>query len=230
MIQQLPLGIQLKAAARFSNFVAGPNDELLNQLQLAAKGKGEPFFLIWGSAGSGKSHLLQASCHQAAGHGRTAAYLSLHDYSNFQTQLLDGWDAYDLVCLDDMDAIAGQRRWEEAVFHLYNRIREQGSGLVVSSNSAPAHLQLCLADLRSRLGWGLTYQLKPLADPQRLQALQLRAQQRGCEMPDETGRYLIRRLPRDMPALFDLLDQLDEASLVAQRKLTVPFVKSVLGL
>jgi len=129
-----------------------------------------------------------------------------------------------------MDAIAGQGQWEEAVFHLYNQIREQGGGLVVSSHSAPAHLQLCLPDLRSRLGWGLMYQLKSLDDRQRLQALQLRAQQRGCEMPDETGRYLMRRLPRDMPVLFDLLDQLDEASLVAQRKLTVPFVKSVLGL
>jgi DnaA family protein len=230
MIQQLPLGIQLKAAARFSNFVAGPNNELLDQLQLAANGKGEPFFLIWGSAGSGKSHLLQASCHQAASQGRTAAYLSLRDYWNVQPELLDGWDAYDLVCLDDMDAIAGQRQWQEAIFHLYNRTREQGGSLIVSSNAAPAGLQLCLPDLRSRLGWGLTYQLKSLDDQQRLQALQLRAQQRGCEMPDETGRYLMRRLPRDMPALFDLLDQLDEASLVAQRKLTVPFVKSVLGL
>ncbi|MGB5297943.1 MAG: DnaA regulatory inactivator Hda [Thiogranum sp.] len=230
MIQQLPLGIQIKAAARFSNFVAGPNDELLDQLQLSATGGGEPFFLIWGNSGSGKSHLLQASCHQAASQGRTAAYFSLQEYSNLQPELLDGWDAYDLVCLDDMDAIAGQWQWEEAIFHLYNRIRERGSGLVVSSNSAPAHLKLCLSDLRSRLGWGLTYQLKSLDDHQRLQALQLRAQQRGCEMPDETGRYLMRRLPRDMPALFDLLDQLDEASLVAQRKLTVPFVKSVLGL
>ena len=87
-----------------------------------------------------------------------------------------------------------------------------------------------MPDLRSRLGWGLIYQLKVLDDQQRLQALQLRARQRGCEMPYETGRYLMRRLPRNMAALFDLLDQLDEASLVAQRKLTVPFVKSVLGL
>jgi len=230
MIQQLPLGIQIKAAARFSNFVAGPNDELLGQLRLSANGSGELFFLIWGSRGSGKSHLLQAICHQTASQGRAAAYLSLQDYSNLQPELLDGWDGYDMVCLDDMDAVAGQRQWEEAVFHLYNRIRERGGGLVVSSSSAPAHLQLCLPDLRSRLGWGLMYQLKSLDDHQRLQALQLRAQQRGCEMPDETGRYLMRRLPRDMPVLFDLLDQLDEASLVAQRKLTVPFVKSVLGL
>jgi DnaA-homolog protein len=230
MIQQIPLGIQLKAAARFSNFVAGPNDELLGQLRLSANGRGDPFFLIWGGSGSGKSHLLQASCHQATSQGLAAAYLSLQGSSNLQPELLDGWDAYDLVCLDDIDAIAGQRQWEEAIFHLYNRIREQAGGLVVSSNSAPVQLQLCLPDLRSRLGWGLTYQLKSLNDQQRMQALQLRAQQRGCEMSAETAQYLMRRLPRDMPALFNLLDQLDEASLVAQRKLTVPFVKAVLGL
>jgi DnaA family protein len=230
MTQQLPLGLQLKAAARFSNFVAGPNDELLEQLQRAADGHGEPFFLLWGGAGSGKSHLLQASCHQAATRERRAAYLSLRDHANFLPALLEGWEAYHLVCLDDVDAIAGLRGWEEAVFHLYNRIRERGGGLLVSCSVAPTQLQLCLPDLRSRLTWGLTYQLKSLDDRQRLQALQLRARQRGCEMPAETGRYLMRRLPRDMPALFDLLDQLDEASLVAQRKLTVPFVKAVLGL
>lgn len=230
MNQQLPLGIQLKAAARFANFVAGPNVELLDRLQITVSGGGEPFFFIWGSNGSGKSHLLQASCHQAARVGRTAAYLSLKDSSSLQPELLDSWESYDLVCLDDMDAVAGQRPWEEAVFHLYNRIRERSAGLVVSSGVAPAQLQLCLPDLLSRLGWGLIYQLRALDDQQRLVALQLRARQRGCEMPDETGRYLMRRLPRDMPALFNLLDQLDEASLAAQRKLTVPFVKSVLGL
>ena len=140
------------------------------------------------------------------------------------------WENYDLVCLDDVDALAGERRWEEALFHLYNRIRERGACLVVSCASAPARLQLSLPDLGSRLSWGLVYQLRALDDDQRLLALQLRARQRGCDMPDETGRYLLRRLPRDMPALFDLLDRLDDASLVAQRKLTVPFVKSVLGL
>jgi DnaA family protein len=230
MSQQLPLGLQLKASARFSNFIAGPNEELLEQLRLTAGGEGEPFFLCWGGSGSGKTHLLQASCHLATSGGRSAAYLSLRDSAEWQPELLDGWESYPLVCLDDVDAIAGQRHWEEALFHLYNRIREQGGSLVVSTSSAPAGLSLCLPDLASRLGWGLVYQLQALTDEQRLQALQLRARQRGCEMPDETGRYLMRRMPRDMTGLFDLLDRLDQASLVAQRKLTVPFVKSVLGL
>ena len=146
MTQQLSLGLQLKAAARFSNFVAGPNEELLGQLQRLADGRGEPFFLVWGSAGSGKSHLLQAACHQAAGHGRTAVYLALRDHEKFRPGVLDGWDAYELVCLDDLDAIAGQRQWEEALFHLYNRIRERGGGLVVSSNSPPCRSTCRICD------------------------------------------------------------------------------------
>jgi DnaA family protein len=230
MNRQLPLSLQLKASARFENFVGAANRELLEQLQRMANGEGESFLVLWGVAGSGKSHLLQASCQQAAAGGRTVAYVSLREAAALQPELLRGWEGYQLVCLDDVDAIAGDRRWEEALFHLYNSIRERGSCLVVSAATAPVRLPLCLPDLSSRLASGPVYQIKALDDDQRLQALQLRALQRGCEMPDETGRYLLRRLPRDMPALFDMLDRLDEASLVAQRKLTVPFVKSVLGL
>ncbi|MGD8615149.1 MAG: DnaA regulatory inactivator Hda [Gammaproteobacteria bacterium] len=230
MGEQLSLGLQLKATARFSNFVAGPNGELLAQLRQTAHGRGEAFFLCWGGPNSGKTHLLQASCHEAAAGHRRAAYLSLRDHARLSPALLEGWEQLDLVCLDDVDAVAGSAAWEEALLHLYNRIRESGSSLVVSADAAPAQLSLSLPDLRSRLGWGVVYQLKPLNDSQRMKALQLRARQKGCEMPDETAAYLLRRLPRDLPALFDLLERLDEASLAAQRKLTVPFVKSVLGL
>jgi len=230
MNHQIPLGLQLRAAARFSNFLAGPNNELIGQLVQTAGGTGEPFFLLWGAAGSGKSHLLQASCHLAANQDRTVAYVSLKDTANLSPDLLEGWESYQLVCLDDIHLIAGKQRWEEALFNLYNRIREHRGSLIVSSISNTAGHAFHLPDLASRLGWGLVYQLKPLNDEQRLEALQQRASLRGCEIPAETGRYLLRRLPRDMPALFKLLDRLDEASLVAQRKLTVPFVKSVLGL
>ena len=230
MAEQLPLRLQLKASARFGNFIAGPNAELIGQLRQVASGQGEAFFFCWGSAGSGKTHLLQASCHQATAQGRSVAYVSLRDAAGLSPALLEGWEQFDLVCVDDVDVIAGDPDWEEALFHLYNRMRESGSTLIVSAAAAPAQLRIGLPDLLSRLGWGVVYQLKALDDTQRMQALQLRARQKGCEMPDETASYLLRRLPRDMPALFDLLDQLDEASLAAQRKLTVPFVKSVLGL
>ena len=115
------------------------------------------------------------------------------------------------------------------MFHFYNRVREQGGRLLVSASCAPAQLGITLADLQSRLSWGVVYPIHALDDEQRCEAMQLRAGQKGCELPDETAVYLLRRLPRELPALFDTLDRLDEASLAAQRKLTVPFVKSVLN-
>lgn len=230
MNQQLPLGLKLRASARFENFVAGDNQELVDQLQQLARGEGERFFLCHGAEGLGKTHLLQAVCHLAASRGSSAGYLSLNDAVALTPHVLEGWEQFDLVSLDDVHVIAGRSNWEEALFHLYNRIRDREGCLVVSTRQAPPQCGFELQDLVSRLGWGLTYQVTPLDDSQRLQALQLRARQRGCEIPDETGRFLMRRMPRDMPVLFDMLDRLDEASLVAQRRLTVPFVKSVLGL
>ncbi len=228
MSQQLALELQLRASARFSSYVAGPNAELLRQVQSLAQGEGESFVLCWGASGSGKTHLLQACCHAATEHGHTVAYLSLKDVDTMPPGILEGWEQFELVCLDDMEQIAGRPDWEEAVFHLYNRVREQGGRLLVSAARAPAQLGVELADLQSRLSWGVVYPIHALDDTQRCKAMQLRARQKGCDLPDETAAYLLRRLPRELPVLFDTLDRLDEASLEAQRKLTVPFVKSVL--
>jgi DnaA family protein len=229
MSGQLALGLTLRDSARFENFLAGPNPELLGQLRAVARGEGEHFVMCWGAGGVGKTHLLQACCQSATAAGRDAAYLSLGDADALQPAVLEHWERFALVCIDDVDAIGSDRAWEEALFHLYNRIREQQGSLVVSAAAAPAELPLGLPDLVSRLSWGLVYQVRPLDDDQRRAALQLRARQRGCDLPDETASYLLRRLPRDLPALFDLLDQLDQASLVEQRRLTVPFVRSVLA-
>ncbi|MDT8387960.1 MAG: DnaA regulatory inactivator Hda [Thiogranum sp.] len=230
MSRQLALGLRLKASARFDNFIAESSAELVDQLQRCASGQGETFFACWGAPGSGKSHLLQAACQHAADAGRSVSYVSLRDHAALEPELLEGWENFDLVCIDDIDAIAGDARWETALFHLYNRIRERGAQLIISAARPPARLDIDLADLRSRLSWGVVYQLQPLRDQQLLQALQMRARERGCEIPDDTAAYLLKRLPRDTASLFDMLEHLDQASLVAQRKLTVPFVKAVLNL
>ena len=227
--RQLTLGIRLRDSARFDSFLPGPNAEPLAALRALAEGQGESPLYCWGPAGSGRSHLLQAACQHAGARGRGAAYLPLAEHAALDPAMLEGLEAMPLVCLDDVQAVAGEAHWEEGLFHLFNRIRERGGALAVAADRAPAALPLALPDLRSRLEWGLVYALAPLDDAQRLAALQLRARRRGFELPDDTGRYLMRRVPRDMPALFELLDRLDEASLAAQRRLTVPFVKGVLG-
>lgn len=228
--RQLPLEVRLRDSARFENFHAGDNRELIDQLQRMAAGDGERLCYCWSAAGHGRTHLLQAACHAARKTGRSAMYVDLNQSEQLSPAVLDGLAGVDLVCLDDIQAIMGDAGWEEALFVCFNALRDAGAGLLVSADRAPARLTLALADLRSRLEWGLVYQVRPLTDAQRLQALQLRARARGFDLPDDTARYLMLRVPRAMPALFDLLEALDTASLAARKRLTVPFVKEVLKL
>ena len=183
---------------------------------------------LWGPRGCGKSHLLQALCHATTAKGLAPVYLPMQELVALSPAILQGLEQQALIAIDDIQIIAGKAEWEEALFHLYNRVREEGQWLVVSANVAPAGLALSLPDLTSRLGWGPVFQLMPLTDTDKRAALLLRARRRGLEMGNEVVEYLLRRCPRDMDSLFNLLNQLDQASLAAKRKLTIPFVRQLL--
>ncbi len=134
----------------------------------------------------------------------------------------------DCLCLDDVDAVTGDREWERALFSVLRDMQERGTRLVMSAAVPPALVKWSLPDLGSRCSASTVFQLKPLDETEQQEALKLRARIRGVELPDETARWLQRRFPRDMRTLYELLDTLDEASLVAQRRLTVPFIRTVL--
>lgn len=222
--QQLALRIGLRDGITFDNFLAEGNEALLHQLREGS----EPFIYLWGQAGSGKSHLLHALCHAANEHGVTAVYLGLSEHRALDVAMLDGLENYALVTMDDIDSVASEDQWEVALFHLYNRIRDSGARLVVSATNPPANAGFHLRDLVSRLGWGPVYQLHPLDDNGKAAALQLRARRRGMELPDDVVSYLLKHSTRDLPGLFALLDELDQATLTAKRRLTIPFVRELL--
>ena len=222
--QQLPLRIGLKDSATFANFLSAGNAMASHALQQLS----EPFLYLWGGRGSGKTHLLQAACHAMSEKGNGAAYLPMAELSAMPPQLLEGMEQMSLVCVDDIDIIAGNTQWEQALFHLYNRMRDSGRCLVAAGQSSPASLGLSLPDLVSRLSWGPVFQLQALDDEGKAEALRLRASQRGMAMSSDVAGYLLNHAPRDMHALFDLLDELDEVSLAAQRRLTIPFVRELI--
>ena len=225
---QLSLGVNLQDDLNFDNFLAGQNSAVLAQLKgLFTLGDDAFHFVyLWGREDSGKTHLLKATCYQAELLAKSHCYLNLADETDASV-LSEITSA--VVCIDNLQVVAGKPIWEESLFHLFNRIRERQGLLVFSGLSGPNHLGLVLPDLVSRLAWGLTYCLQVLQDDEKLLAFKLRARQRGMEVPDEVVRYLIHRSPRKLSGLFALLDVLDDASLKEQRKLTIPFVRQALS-
>ncbi|MEY0159413.1 DnaA inactivator Hda, partial [Providencia manganoxydans] len=178
-----------------------------------------------------KSHLLHAACAELSLAGDAVGYVPLDKRAYFVPDVLEGMEHLSLVCIDNVQCIAGDEEWELALFNLYNRVLELGrTCLLITGDRPPRQIDLQLPDLASRLDWGQIYRLQPLSDEEKIQALQLRAKLRGFELPEDVGRFVLKRLDRKMRTLFEMLDELDPASIVAQRKLTIPFVKDILKL
>ena len=224
---QLTLGVGLDDDARFENFFVSDVNQLL--VSSLAAGEEEPFLYIWGNGSPGLSHLLQASCNKTAAEGRTAIYVPLADQSQFAPQILEGAESLSLVCIDDIENIAGDVEWEAALFTAFNAMLQTGTQLIVAGHMAAQQLTIQLLDLHSRLQSGLLFELFELNDADKLSALQLRARQRGFDLPDAVGEFILLRAERNLSALMQILDELDHSSMQQQRKLTVPLVKSTLG-
>jgi len=225
--QQLPLAFRAGERMDLDTFVAGPNSAACEQLQRLGAGVRGRIYL-WGGPASGKSHLLQAACGRVARRGQQAAYLPLAELREHGPAILDGLGCFELVALDDLQSIAGETAWEHGLFDFYNRAREADQSLLFAATNSPRGLGLRLADLASRLGWELVFHLQPLTDEHKREALIRHAEARGLELPDEVANYLLRRATRDMGGLLRWLDHIDQAQLAAQRRLSIPFIKSLL--
>jgi DnaA family protein len=225
---QLALAVRLRPDATFESFAAGANAATISMLRDCASAAGEQQILIYGPEGEGKTHLLQASCRAAEAAGLRSACLDL-GAPGLAPDLLDGWAGHDVLCLDSVDSIAGASDWERALFVMLQERRDAGSAVILASRTPIAASGFDLADLRTRLAWGPVIALRSLDDDTRVEAFRQRAEARGMDLPDETARYLLARVPRNMVQLDALLDRLDAASLAAQRRLTVPYVREVLS-
>ncbi|MGC1387081.1 MAG: DnaA regulatory inactivator Hda [Steroidobacteraceae bacterium] len=220
-MKQLTLGVRLRTNAVFASFSPGANAELLSALRGSNR---EPIWL-WGNRGCGKTHLLQAVCAAA---GATTAYFPLDRSLALPPQALAGFESCRVLCVDDADAVAGDLDWEQGLFRLFNEASELHTRMIFAARAAPRRIDWRLKDWRSRAAACIVYQVHELDEAGRAEALRLRAAQRGLQLPAETLDYLLKRMPRDLRSLFEMLDELDEASLAAQRRLTIPFIRDAL--
>ncbi len=226
---QLTLDILLKDYATLDNFIVGSNLQLFTDISGLAERKEAFFIYYWGNAGVGKTHLLNALCRDFAERKLTAAFLPLDEHQTLAPEIIDEYSQLDLVAIDNLEQIAGDTVWEEKIFHCFNQIILNGKKMVITSCIAPQFLSLNMQDLKSRLLSGLAFNLKELTDSDKIQALQLRAKLRGFELNENVASFLLNRCSRRTSELFAILDKLDQASLVAHRRLTIPFVKDILG-
>ena len=241
-MSQLALPLRLADHAVFASFLDSGNETLVATLADIAAGRPGPGCWLWGATATGKTHLLQAVCDRA---GDRSIYLPMEMLATAGPGILEGLDERDVVCIDDLDRVAGNDDWEVALFNLFNDLLDNDGQLVVSATAAPRESGFGLPDLASRMSRPCAaiaasvnrasrmsrlpvFQLRSLDEGELAAALQLRARHRGLELPDETATYLLKRSRRDMASLYNLLDKLDLEALRAQRRLTIPFVRSVL--
>ncbi|MAF75088.1 MAG: DnaA regulatory inactivator Hda [Idiomarinaceae bacterium] len=234
--QQLTLAVQLPDDENFTTYLEQQNDNVVRWLkQIATKPlsetQGERLTLLSGPSGSGKSHLLH-SIVSLAGQHTQVMYLPLADLKESNAeQVLAGLDAFNIICLDDIDTVLKDPTWCYELFKLINTITDyEHCRLMMTAHASASQLSVELADLRSRLQWATAFQLSPLNDDGKASALTLRAQWRGLQLPHDVAIFMLHRLGRDMAGLLAHLDQLDKASIAHQRKLTIPFVKQVLAI
>lgn len=226
MLRQLTLDLGTPPPSTFDNFFAGANAELVARLRelygaLADGPLADRSFYIWGEAGSGRSHLLEALVHQAPpGQARFAGPQSGLAAFRFHP-------AVALYVVDDCDALSGAQ--QIALFNLFNEVRAHpASALVATGNAAPIGLAV-REDLRTRLGWGLVFHLAPLPDDAKATVLKHAARERGIALADDVPAWLLTHFRRDMPSLMALLDALDRFSLEQKRAVTLPLLRTMLA-
>jgi DnaA family protein len=227
-VPQLPLALRYPPDQRLENFIAAP-EGAIRQLQAMGSAKGSDWLYLCGPAGTGKTHLALGLCAAAEHAGLRSAYLPLIAAAGRLGEALDALEGNDVVALDGLEAIAGNREEEIALFDFHNRARGTGLNLLYIAREDPDQLPLALPDLRSRLSQCSRVVLNALDDSARAEILRDRAQRRGLVLEEAAIDWLLSRTDRDMASLVRLLDRLDRESLAAQRRVTVPFLRMVAG-
>ena len=224
---QLPLGVSLSDAYTFANYFSASNEFVTRSLHDFLNLPDFQFVYLWGAHNSGKTHLLQACSAQASTNGESACYIPCRQFDEHEHRVLDGLDNLNLVCIDDVDSIASCKDWEQKLFSLFNMLRDRKARLIVSASGNIAECGFDMPDLISRMQWGLSLRLLLLDDEQKAQALKYRCEGRGIDINIDVIHWLIKHISRDMASLYEFIEAAIEQAIMQQRRLTIPFIKSL---
>ncbi len=231
--QQLTLNMRPASEHQWQDFDFSAAREIEQQLQAFARQPAGQVMLLQGASGSGKSHLLQATAQLALQEGWQVGILMASELlamgEEVDAQVFDGFEQFDVICIDDVDQLARLPSWSEALFHLYNACQQLERALLMTSRLTPRNLHCPLADLRSRLQLALVMPLQALAEAEQVQQLLQRAHQLGLVLNNDVANYICLHSQRNLKDIMATLAVLDSASWQAKRRLTIPFVKQIMG-
>lgn len=222
MMRQLALELATPAEPAFASFVAGRNAEAAARLQAVAAGtSGERYVYLWGAPGSGRTHLLKSLRAAMTEAGRRCEYVACDG----ATRAFPDAEALACLAVDDVERLPAEG--QVALFNAYNALRERGAALVAAGDAPAVQLPL-RADVITRLGWGLVYQLHALTDDEKAVALAGYAARLGFTLDRDMTDHLLRHAARDMGSLLAVVRALDRHSLEAKRPVTLPLVRELL--
>ncbi len=228
-VTQLPFQFGHSQQYDLASFLPGKNDTLLKLLTAIANNETPHCLYLWGASGIGKTHLLQAVCKQANELNLHVAYIPLKQLDAISVEILHDLGALDIVCIDDLEYVSGRLEWQQGLVWLYNELRDNRHSLIISANISPTNIALEINDLKSRLASDQVCQIKAPGDELKMRILKQKATARAFDLSDDVIEYIIRRADRDLASLIKILDEIDHISLAAQRKITIPLVKSLIG-
>ena len=225
-MRQIPLDVSLSEYMTFETFYLGPNKAVVDSL------RDEKNQLIWlaGLEGFGKTHLLHAFINSHEHENKKVLYLPMSESQDFTPDILDNLAQYDLVAIDDIENIIGDMTWEEQLLKFYEDSYSTRNKILITANDTPKGLNFLLPDLSSRFNLALIERLRPMNEDEMIKAILIHSKARGFDLPEDSAKYLINRVPRDVSVLIDMIKLLDYESLSMQRKLTIPFIKTVLDI
>ena len=225
-MRQIPLDVSLSEYMTFETFYLGPNKSVVDSL------RDEKNQLIWlaGLEGFGKTHLLHAFINSHEHENKKVLYLPMSESQDFTPDILDNLAQYDLVAIDDIENIIGDMTWEEQLLKFYEDSYSTRNKILITANDTPKGLNFLLPDLSSRFNLALIERLRPMNEDEMIKAILIHSKARGFDLPEDSAKYLINRVPRDVSVLIDMIKLLDYESLSMQRKLTIPFIKTVLDI
>ncbi len=227
-MKQLVLDVGLPRAPSLANFFAGPNQAALMHLDhwLCAMPDLDALrpaltTYLWGSSGSGKTHLLQGLAQELAERGASAGWLDPE--TRAATEFQPSWSALFIDNVDELDTLQ-----QQLAFNWFINAQSHQRAVFATGSLPPADLPL-RDDLRSRLGWGHVFALQPLSDADRRVVLQQKAGERGLVLSNEVLDFIQNRFSRDLGTLIELLDRLDDYAWQTQRNITIAMIKTMLN-